>query len=548
MQNQKNTIQISGIVLIILGLTFMVSSIKAQTLAFPGAEGFGAYAQGGRGGDVYTVTNLNDAGEGSLRDAIKTANGPRTIVFAVSGLIKLKSTLKVEKDYITIAGQTAPGDGICVRDACFQISADHVIVRYIRSRLGDEAGQEADAISITKGYNVILDHCSASWSVDECFSCSTGDKNKIDSVTVQWSIISEALENSIHEKGAHSYGALIRGCYGAKYSYHHNLFAHNRSRNPRPGNYDDNTYTKDPEGLLFDFRNNVMYNWGGSRPGYDGDKESVCRYNYVGNFGKPGPNSDNSGHAYSAGCKHFRAYYNDNFFFGENPGDQWSLVQFKGSWSASQKNEYKQSEPFPAGPINTQSPQDAYKSVLDSAGASIKRDVVDTRVVNDVRNGTGSIIDDEDEVGGWPEYTTYDVKTDSDKDGMADEWEIRNNLDPNNPEDRNDDNNKDGYTNLEAYLSNLTGVSLPVGVNVLKQEQAIHIYPNPSMGSFSIDLGNIKNSRIEIFNSANQLVLSKAGINRIQKFDLNQSSGMYFLKVTDTKNNISTRKVLIHEH
>jgi len=545
-QIQKNTKWILRMALSILGCIFISNYLFAQSLAFPGAEGFGAYAKGGRGGDVYTVTNLNDSGEGSLREGLKTANGPRTIVFAVSGLIKLKSTLKVEKNYITIAGQTAPGDGICLRDAGFQISANHVIVRYIRSRLGDEGGNEHDAISITKGFNVILDHCSASWSVDECFSCSTGDKNRIDSVTVQWSIISEALENSIHAKGAHSYGALIRGCYGAKYTYHHNLFAHNRSRNPRPGNYDENTYTKDPEGLLFDFRNNVMYNWGGSRPGYDGDEESVCRYNYVGNYGKPGPNSSSSGYAYSAGCKYFRGYYNDNYFFGKTPTDPWSLVQFKGSWSTSQKNAYKQTEPFPTGPINTDTSQEAYNKVLENAGASLVRDDVDKRIVNDVKNGTGAIIDDEDEVGGWPEYKTYDVKTDSDKDGMPDNWEIQNKLNPNNPDDRNDDNNNDGYTNLEVYLNNLAGESLTVGVEDVKNELFVNIYPNPNNGHFSVDLRSFSSSDIEIYNAANQLVFAKADNNGIQRIKLDLIPGIYFLRLIEENNKISTHKVLIN--
>ena len=395
------------LILIMLLGAFSANRLASQTLAFPGAEGFGAFARGGRGGDVYTVTNLTDWGPGSLRYGIQTASGPRTIVFALSGLIKLNSNLSVDKDYITIAGQTAPGDGICLRDGAFEIKGDHVIVRYIRSRLGDEAGREADAISIVRGHHIILDHCSASWSVDECFSCSTGDEGAIDSVTVQWSIISEALENSIHEKGAHSYGALIRGCYGAKYTYHHNLFAHNRSRNPRPGNYDENTYLLDPEGLQFDFRNNVMYNWKGSRPGYDGDSESVCRYNYVGNYGKPGPNSDISGYAYSAGCKHFRAYYEGNYFFGEVPADQWGLVNFSGSWTLEEKSNYKRSEPFPTGPIVTESAQDAFDHVMAHAGASKVRDTVDSRVINDVLSGTGAIIDDEDEVGSWPVYNTY---------------------------------------------------------------------------------------------------------------------------------------------
>jgi len=443
-------------ILLTLGtLVLQCCSLDSQQLAFPGAEGFGAYAQGGRGGDVYTVTNLNDSGEGSLRHAIKSANGPRTIVFAVSGLIHLKEELEVKKDYLTIAGQTAPGDGICLRDHAISIDASHVIVRFIRSRLGDEAGINTDAISIEDGHNIIIDHCSASWSVDEVLSCSTGEKDKLDSVTVQWCIISEALNNSIHYKGEHGYGALIRGCYGAKYTYHHNLFAHNKSRNPRPGNYDYNHRGIDPQGLQFDFRNNVIYNWEGSRPGYDGDKESVCRYNYVGNYGKPGPDSDQKGYAYSTDSKYFQGYFSGNFFFGSVPEDQWELVRFDKGWSDTEIETYKQEKPFPTGPIRTQSALDAYASVLRSAGASHMRDEVDLRVLSDVQNGTGSLINHEKEVGGWPQYNTYNVKPDSDLDGMPDEWELSRNLDPYDPADRNGDADKDKYTNLEEYLNSL---------------------------------------------------------------------------------------------
>jgi pectate lyase len=183
-------------ILIISVLFCLVSTHTWAVRAFLGAEGFGAYAEGGRGGDVYYVINTNDSGAGSLREGISSATGPRTIVFAVSGLIQLQSDLKVNKDYITIAGQTAPGDGICLRDYPFIISADHVIVRFIRSRLGDEGFQEDDAISITSGNNIIVDHCSASWSVDEVLSCSTGNPHTIDNVTVQWCIISEGLGNN----------------------------------------------------------------------------------------------------------------------------------------------------------------------------------------------------------------------------------------------------------------------------------------------------------------------------------------------------------------
>jgi len=427
----------------------------SQNLAFKGAQGFGAFSRGGRGGDVYTVTNLNDSGSGSLRFGIESAQGPRTIVFAVSGIIQLKSDLVVDHDYITIAGQTAPGDGICLRDASFKIDADHIIVRYIRSRLGAAAGKETDAISIAGGHNIIMDHCSASWSVDECFSCSTGQKGRIDSVTVQWSIISEALNKSIHTKGAHGYGALIRGGYGAKYTYNHNLFAHNYSRNPRPGNYDYNNYRRDPYGLQFDFRNNVMYDWGGSRPGYDADTASVCRYNYVGNYGKPGPDSDKSGYAYDASSKHFKAYYSGNYFFGNIPPDQWTLVNFGDNWKKEEIEAYKQSVPFETGPMVTESALDAYKNVMARAGASLVRDEVDARVVSEVQNGTGSIINDEKEVGGWPVYKTYNVLKDTDMDGMPDKWESQKKLNPKDTRDGNGDRDNDGYTNLEEYLNSI---------------------------------------------------------------------------------------------
>lgn len=454
----KDSISLPGFKLILLNIAINLISfncISAQTLAFPGAQGFGAYSRGGRGGDVYAVKNLNDSGVGSLRQGIETAKGPRTIIFSVSGIIRLKSELSVNHDNITIAGQTAPGDGICLRDAPLIIEADHIIVRYIRSRLGDKSGKESDAISIAAGHNIIMDHCSASWSVDECFSCSSGHKGQIDSITVQWSIISEALNKSIHSKGAHGYGALIRGGYGAKYTYNHNLFAHNFSRNPRPGNYDYNNYRIDPDGLLFDFRNNVLYNWGGNRPGYDADTASVCRYNYVGNYGKPGPNSAKSGFAYNASSKHFRAYFSGNYFYGRIPADQWSLVNFGTRWNKAEIAAYKMTVPFPAGPMITESAADAYKNVLAQAGASIVRDAVDARVTKEVKDGTGSIINHEDEVGSWPVYKTYNVLKDTDMDGMPDNWEVKNHLNPNDPDDRNKDRNGDGYTNLEEYLNSL---------------------------------------------------------------------------------------------
>jgi len=439
----------------------------AVPVAFPGAEGHGAYAVGGRGGDVYHVTSLADTSTpGTLRYGIATAGGTastgRTIVFDVSGTIVLASNLNINKSYITIAGQTAPGDGICLRDRNLAVSANHVIVRYIRSRLGDESLTESDAVSVNSGNNIILDHISASWSVDEVFSCSTSQPT-LSNVTVQWSIISEALWHSIHDKGTHSYGALIRGCYDAKYTYHHNLFAHNYSRNPRPGNYDStvsdgNPYWEDPCGLLFDFRNNVLYNWGGTRPGYDADLDSVCRYNYVGNYAKAGPNGSN-GYLYSAACTYFRGYYAGNHFQNRYSSNDWEWVYWdtsKGGWTTAQKTAYKMSAPFDAGPILTDTALDARDRVLAHAGASLPvRDSVDTRVVNDVINGTGAIIDTQGQVGGWPTLYSLPSPLDTDQDGMPDAWETANGLSPTNPADRNNYDFSADYTNLEVYLNSL---------------------------------------------------------------------------------------------
>lgn len=447
-------------------LMAFTSPALAVPVAFPGAEGHGAYSVGGRGGDVYHVTNLNDSGAGSLRYGITSAGGTastgRTIVFDVSGTIALASNLTINKSYITIAGQTAPGDGICLRDRNLAVNASHVIVRYLRVRLGDESLTESDAVSINSGNNIIMDHISASWSVDEVFSCSTSQPT-LSNVTVQWCIISEALWHSIHDKGTHSYGALIRGCYDAKYTYHHNLFAHNYSRNPRPGNYDStvsdgNPYWEDPCGLLFDFRNNVIYNWGGSRPGYDADLDSVCRYNYVGNYAKPGPNGS-AGYLYSAACTYFKGYYAGNHFQNRYSADDWEWVYWdtsKGGWTTAQKAAYKMSSPFDTGPMITDTALDARDRVLAHAGASLPlRDSVDIRVVSDVINGTGAIIDTQGQVGGWPTLNSLPAPQDTDQDGMPDAWETANGLNQNNAADRNFYTLSADYTNLEVYLNSL---------------------------------------------------------------------------------------------
>ena len=425
-----------------------LSSEKQTILAFPGAEGFGAYAKGGRGGQVYTVTTLEDSGPGSFRRAVEQ-EGPRTIVFAISGTISLKENITIRNPLITIAGQTAPGDGICLKDAQFYIATSDVIVRYIRCRLGDR-GKDGDAIGVSKGRNIILDHCSASWSTDEVLSCSTGNPTLTD-VTVQWCFITEALDPKNH-----GYGSLIRGTGGARYSYHHNLYAHNRSRNPRPGNYDRNPHTVDPEGFFLDFRNNVIYNWAGSYPGYNADKESVTKLNYIGNFLIPGPNSRNTGKAYRTGSPYNRSYFANNIYDGKKPIDQWRLVLFDESWKPETIALYKQKRPFDTESIASEDAWTAYRRVMAHGGASRPtRDEIDIRIVDDVQRRMGKIINSQDDVGGWPQLDHLAPPVDSDRDGMPDEWETIHNLNPDGPEDCNGDRDRDGYTNLEEYLNNL---------------------------------------------------------------------------------------------
>jgi len=432
---------------LLLCVIFESHSICAQP-AFPGAEGFGAMSVGGRGGQIFKVTNLNDQGPGSLREAVE-AEGPRIVVFDVSGNIELESRLKVGNPYITIAGQTAPGDGICLKNYQFQVATDHVIVRYMRFRPGDNMGEELDSVWVSDGWNIIIDHCSASWAVDETLSVASSGAD-LGNVTIQWCMITESLNCAIHSKGCHGYGSLIRGGFGNGYSYHHNLYAHHRGRSPRPGNY--NSYSIDPDGLIFDFRNNVLYNWGGSYAGYNADTDSITNMNFVGNFYKEGPNSTNN-YAFREQCTFSKAYFQDNWMNGMNPQDPWSLVIFDG-FTNTEKAAYKLWSPITVPPVETDDALTAYELVIADAGATFPvRDDVDTRIINDVINGTGRIIDDEDEVGGWPELVSTTPPTDADDDGMPDDWEFAYCLNPYDSSDASTDRDGDGYTNIEEYIN-----------------------------------------------------------------------------------------------
>ena len=428
-------------------IAMAAAAAASQPLAFPGAEGAGRHALGGRGGMVRTVTTLADSGPGSLREAVE-AKGPRTVVFAVAGTIKLEKPLRIREGRITIAGQSAPGGGITLRDHPLEVAADDVVIRYVRSRLGDESRTESDAIWIMGGRRIILDHVSASWSVDETLSASANYTRPTEGfydLTVQWSIIANSLTRSLHAKGEHGYGSLIRGGRGSYISFHHNLWANHSARMPRPGNYSGPDV--DPIGAFFDFRSNVFYNWGGARSGYNADKESLARYNFVDNSYIAGPQTQKA-IAFDESNRLAKAYFADNSMNGTIPGDPWSLV------TGLQAPGYRLTAPVETPPVARDRAETSYARVLATAGASRARDSVDAAVVAGVRDRSGRLIDSQRDTGGWPLLEAGTPPVDSDRDGMPDAWERRHRLDPK----RNDsasDRDRNGYTAIEDYLNGL---------------------------------------------------------------------------------------------
>ncbi|PLK25729.1 polysaccharide lyase family 1 protein [Novosphingobium sp. TH158] len=360
-------------------------------LAFPEAEGAGRFSAGGRGGKVFTVTTLDDAGPGSLRAAVET-KGPRIIRFGIAGTIRLKSELVIREPRITIDGSGAPAGGIAIADHGLVVKADDVVIRHLRSRLGNRAGGEGDAISISSGRRIILDHVSASWSIDETLSASANYEKEpgIFDLTVQWSIISESLRSAGHAKGNHGYGSLIRGGKGSRFSFHHNLWAHHVQRMPRPGNY--TPASRDPQGPMIEFRSNVFYNWGAGASGYNADKDSAATYAFIDNCYVSGP--DSKGRlAFREENPLARSWFAGNSMDGVIPAEQKSLVG--GLWN-----------PLPAAPeiapVRADPAPGGCEAVLARAGAG-PRDAVDQRVVSSVRNRSGRIIDSQDDVGGWPD-------------------------------------------------------------------------------------------------------------------------------------------------
>jgi hypothetical protein len=415
--------------------------------AFPGAEGFGKYSLGGRGGRVIEVTNLEDSGPGSFRAACM-AEGPRTVVFRVSGTIPLLSKFKITNGYLTIAGQTAPGDGICIKNYQVNFDVHDMIIRYMRFRPGDEKGKEQDGFG-GKGDHLLIDHCTVSWGIDEALSINKGANS-----TVQWCLVSESLTKSLHKKGSHGYGGLWGGPGG---SWHHNILAHHTSRNPRASG--------NAESGLLDYRNNLVYNWG-FNSAYGGE---LWPRNWINNYYKPGP-----GTAASVRRRLFeqrdmkgKMYASGNFILGypEISADNWKGVDYSPDGHGSEAT-LRVNEPFVVAPVRTQSAEAAYELILAQAGCSLVRDSVDQRVIHEIRTGTAKygetyggggkgMIDSQKAVGGWPELKSTPAPQDSDHDGIPDEWERQRGLDPNNPADGATSAQPNGYTHLEEYLNSI---------------------------------------------------------------------------------------------
>lgn len=472
-----------------------VAGITADSLqvAFPGAEGGGRHATGGRGGSIYYVTNLNNSGAGSLRDAVSQPN--RTVLFKTSGTINLLSPLVLQHDNITIAGQTAPGDGICLANYGVRIMANNLIIRYIRSRPGDiiinpgDTSKVVDAMynsfgsPVSNPYrNIIVDHCSLSWSTDEL-----GSFYAISNFTLQWSMLSEALYQSIHDKATpHGYGGIWGG---QNVSFHHNLMAHNGNRNPR---FSGSASTNQPELEYVDFRNNVVYNWVGSAYGGTGG-----HHNMVNNYYKPGPATTGSlscatsnrrhrillyttytvsgGDTTWGGKFHIKGNYvhgypcvnettdtaTNNWRFGVHPDSS--------PGAAAALAAGKSDTAFPYAPVTTQTAEEAHASVTAQAGASLpRRDTVDRRIVRETLTGTATfgdssyqavgmgtpsgMIDSQGSVGGWPILDPTPYPHDADNDGLPNWWEAMINGTADTTSIHPNTVGTDGYTQLEKYL------------------------------------------------------------------------------------------------
>jgi hypothetical protein len=570
-------------------LVFIISTIvAAQTPSFPGAEGHGRNTTGGRGGVVYYVNNLTDVNsgnsttrEGSLRWCLNQT-GTKTILFKVSGTIFLTSNLSISKDNVTIAGQSAPGDGICIAGFPVSLSANNVIIRYLRFRMGDSLDSNADGADALGGRykkNIIVDHCSMSWSTDECVSIY-GNEN----TTLQWCIVSESLRLSGHTKGAHGYG----GIWGGKNaSFHHNLMAHHDSRVPRLG---PSTLTQLNE--YTDVRNNVFYNYNGSGA-YGAEAMNA---NMVNNFYKPGPASK-SGTArgkilsidkkinlsttdgfYPINNKWGKFYIDGNAVDASTStgsdatacnnatANNWQYGVYNqfasqyGTVSASDRNDMKVTVPFDASVVTTHTAHVAYEKVLAHAGASLVRDTHDQRILNETLNGTAAfrgkssanvspypkwgIIDSQNDIkpagaasdwSPWPTLNSTTAPADTNIDGIPDGW-----LETNFPGKTATDLNEEGYTYLEVYLNGIVkiiseeqvkdGIASGINPKNMLQQQVVCRYNSKSENLIVISEKRIR--QINVFEITGLQVKSLSGNSIQQEISIaDLCKGMYLVQV-----------------
>ena len=426
--------------------------------AFPGAEGEGMYTFGGRGGDVCHVTNTSDSGVGSLRDCV-AGSGARTVVFDTGGIITLNSPLRIDRSNLTLAGQTAPGDGVTIRGYQVDIRGSQTIVRHLRFRAGDikkkscpsgSSGFTEDSVTI-QASNVIFDHVSASWGIDENLSASANTHN----LTVQYSIIAEGLYqtglyhgdcNSDYNPGGskgHSMGSLFKPGDGGdlNISIHHNLYAHSNNRNPAVGTYETD------QDFDADIRNNLIYNC--PSMGYTSGASGRGRVNYIGNFAVWGPSTDDDTLFDPNQDNDVDLYQSDNRIDKIRnrtiSGFDWGWSMFGGDYSRA-------SSAFSMRTVTTHASTEVIEIVLANAGARPwNRDSADSRIVASVRTNTGSLINSQSEVGGWGAVAAGTPPVDSDRDGMPNDWELNYGTNP-DIADNNGDLDSDGYTNLEEYL------------------------------------------------------------------------------------------------
>lgn len=568
----KSKITTIGFLLMIL----FSAGVMAQTPAFPTAEGFGKWATGGRGGKVVEVTTLEDDATGSipgsLRWAVKQHSGqPITIVFRVSGIIDFKGNeFRSKRNNVTYAGQTAPGDGICIKGESFNLGGSfNVIVRNIRFRTGayTPAGAEVNAASVIleNGGNFIFDHCSMSWSAEEL--CDFSDD---DNLTVQWCIFAEGLYKSVNSKGARGYGPVIAG---ENATYHHNLLASNVTRSPRFG-----VTSSNDRHVLVDYVNNVNYNFGSAKSCYGGENEMGAggteKINFVNNYYKHGPAYTGDRTAYfvrasyeigAQGTAYTKWHLSGNYIDGSanqrlNTDNYLGLniEEYTAQVPSCTLNDLKSDHHAINYPVNTETAQDAFNSIMNKAGA-YPRDTVDRRVVDEAIKGIATcsgtfnnnrvcgIIDKPEDAGGYPEYKTYNQVTDNDHDGMDDSWETANNLDPNNAEDRNN-LTKSGYTMLEVYLCSLMGEKIDI-----------------ETGNEKI---NVEEDGFSVFVDKNQrrlIVQGKALISKVNLIDLNGkcvknftapglynlnidsvSNGVYFVVINTESGKVIKKKIIIN--